>query len=302
MAGTFKSMTDRLSDLAIRGLIRAAFLLPYRWRVPAVGWLTGQILAPLVGWRARIRANLAHVLPDLPRAEVRRLCREVPDNAGRTFIEFYSVEEFHDRMRRAPLVGPGLAVFDAAKAEGRPVVMISGHFANYQAINVAINLHGEQIGVLYRPMNNPYFNKHYVETTRRIAEPIFPRDKRGMAQLIRHLRGGGNVGILIDQFFRNGAALDFFGKPAPTALSAAELALKTDALLLPAFAIRQENGLDFIVEMEEPIPHSDAETMTQDFNRRLEARVRAHMGQWLWIHRRWKPELQRRRAAASIGP
>ena len=299
MAVSVKDLSDRVTDWVIRLLIRGAMVLPYRRRVPAFGWLASRIAAPLIGWNRRIRANLAHVLPDLPEAEIRRICREVTDNAGRTFIEFYSVEEFHELMRDKVLTGPGLAAFDAAKAEGRPVIMISGHFSNYQAINVAFNHYGHQIGVLYRPMNNPYFHEHYIETTRRIAEPIFARDKRGMATLIRHLRGGGNVGILIDQYFNRGEALDFFGKPAPTALSAADLALKSGAELIPAFAIRQPNGIDIEVEVEAPIPHSDAATMTQEFNHRLEARVRQHMGQWLWIHRRWKPERQRRRLAAK---
>ena len=69
----------------------------------------------------------------------------------------------------------------------------------------------------------------------------------------------------------------------------AELALKHNAIMLPVYAIRQENGLDFEIVMHPPIPHTDAKTMTQDLNDGLEALVREHMGQWFWIHRRWKP-------------
>jgi len=78
------------SNLAIRALIGAALLVPYRYRVPMAGWVVSRLVAPLAGYSKRVRDNLAHVMPDLPQTEVRRLMRAVPDNAGRTLIEIYS--------------------------------------------------------------------------------------------------------------------------------------------------------------------------------------------------------------------
>ena len=74
-----------------------------------------------------------------------------------------------------------------------------------------------------------------------------------------------------------------------TSIVPAELALKYDAVMIPVYAIRQPNGLDFEIVMHDPIPHSDAETMTPAINDGLEGLVRQHMDQWFWIHRRWKP-------------
>jgi KDO2-lipid IV(A) lauroyltransferase len=99
--------------------------------------------------------------------------------------------------------------------------------------------------------------------------------------------------------------MDFFGKPAATALSAAELSLKYNAPLVPAYGIRQPNGLDFEIIVEAPIPPSDAITMTKALNASLEAIVHKYPEQWLWMHRRWKPEVierQRKRAAARMRP
>ena len=56
-----------------------------------------------------------------------------------------------------------------------------------------------------------------------------------------------------------------------------------------SYAIRQPDGFDFEITVQQPITHSDPETMTQDVNDGLEALVRQHMDQWFWIHRRWKP-------------
>ena len=118
--------------------------------------------------------------------------------------------------------------------------------------------------------------------------------------MIRFIRSGNAVAILLDQYVNDGAPLTFFGQTAPTSLSAAELALKYDALLVPGYGIRVAGGFEVIVEAS--IPHSDPSTMTQAINDSLEGQVRQNMDQWLWIHRRWKPERQRKRAAAKTRP
>ncbi|MCA3543467.1 MAG: lauroyl acyltransferase, partial [Rhodobacter sp.] len=83
----------RLQDRALRSLIWVLLCLPYAWRVRLCGWLLGRVIGPLAGYDRRVRENLAKILPDLPEAEVRRLSRAVPNNAGRTLIEMYSGEE-----------------------------------------------------------------------------------------------------------------------------------------------------------------------------------------------------------------
>ena len=278
----------RLQDRALRSLIWVLLCLPYAWRVRLCGWLLGRVIGPLAGYDERVRENLARILPDLPASEVRRMARAVPNNAGRTIIEMYSGNELIERAMKHPLSGPGLAELDAAIAAGRPIIVVSGHIGNHDAGRAALIKRGYPFGGLYRPMKNPYFNEHYVAAISKLGTPLFPRDKRGMAAMIRFLRGGGMLGLLIDQHMSHGARLSFFGHDAMTALSAAEMAIKYDALLIPIYAIRLENGLDFRIVVESPIPRGTPEAMTQALNDSLEALVRQHLDQWLWIHRRWK--------------
>ncbi|OWU81509.1 lysophospholipid acyltransferase family protein [Phaeobacter sp. 22II1-1F12B] len=277
------------SNLVLRALIGLALIIPYRWRVPMMGWLVSRVLAPLAGGRKRIRNNLKLVMPELPKADVERLCREVPDNAGRALIELYSGRPFLERAYAAKVTGPGLAALEEARAEGRPVVFMTGHFGNYDAARAHMIHRGYEIGALYRRMANPYFNEHYVRALSAVGTPMFEQGRRGMIEMVRHLKGGGLIAIVGDLHSHGGVAIDFFGKPAVTSTVPAELALKHNAIMLPVYAIRQENGLDFEIVMHPPIPHTDAKTMTQDLNDGLEALVREHMGQWFWIHRRWKP-------------
>lgn len=283
------SLADRLTDLAFRRLIGLALKLPYERRLTIAGWVVARIIAPLAGYRRRVRDNLALVCPDLPRAEVRRLMRAVPDNLGRALVELYSGAEFTGRAARIPITGPGRAPLEVALAARRPVVLATGHIGNYEAVRAAMVARGYPVAALYRPMSNRLFNTHYVAAMEAISQPMFARSNRGMAGMMRFLKAGGMLGILSDQHMGHGARLTFFGRPAMTATSAADLALKFDALLVPIYGIRADNGVDFEIIAEAPIPHGDALAMTQAINDSLEAQVRRRMGQWLWIHRRWKP-------------
>ncbi|AAV95572.1 lysophospholipid acyltransferase family protein [Ruegeria pomeroyi] len=277
--------------LLLRGLIGGMRLLPYDRRIAAMGRLMSAI-GPLVGFSKRIRANLELTCPDLPEAEIARLCRAVPDNAGRAIMEHFSPDEFTRRQQGARVSGPGIAAFDAAIARGKPVMLITAHFGHYLATRAALQARGgKPIGCLYRRMANPFFNEIYVDAFLRTGKPMFEQGRRGMMEMVRSLKQGGIIAIVSDLHAHGGAELSFFGKPAVTSVLNAELALKYDAVLIPCYSVRQENGLDFEIVMHDPVAHTDPITMTQFLNDDLEKMVRQHMGQWFWIHRRWKPWL-----------
>jgi KDO2-lipid IV(A) lauroyltransferase len=280
--------TDFAVNLALRSMIRLALALPYRWRVPLVGWLTRRLAAPLAGYRARARANLRLIWPDMPEPERNRIADEACDNAGRTLIENYSSRELMARVADLPVHGAGMAALAAAQAEGRPVLLLSGHFGNYEAARAALVARGFRIGAFYRPLRNAFFNRHYVKTLAAYGAPVFPQGAGGTAGLVRHLRSGGQMVLLFDLNVVDGEMIDFLGRPAATATSAAELARRYGAEVIPFYAVRQPDGLSFQIELEAPIPHGDPLTMTRALNESLAARVRANPGQWFWIHRRWK--------------
>lgn len=283
------SLTDRLANMVFLAVMGLARMLPYRRRIPTVGWLFAHFLGPLAGWRGRIRANLALARPDLSADEVRALTRSVPDNAGRSMAETYSGAEFTRRIREAdPLDGPGLPDLEAAFDAHRPVIIAGAHFGNYDAMRAALSGRGWPVGGLYRPMNNVAFNRHYVAAITAIAEPLFPRGRAGLAAMLRFLKGGGWLAIGFDQFDHQAPELQFFGLPSRTVLTPAELAIRYDAVLLPVYPIRQPDGLSFRVHVGEPIEHGDPAAMMQALNNDLEAQIRLHMDQWLWVHRRWK--------------
>ncbi len=278
-----------IANTFLSGFIGGMRLLPYEKRIATMGQII-KALAPVVGYTKRIRDNLALTCPELPEPDVNRLCKEVPDNAGRAIMEHFSPEEFVERQKGAKVSGPGVETFDAMVKEGRPMMMITAHFGHYLAARVALqNRSTKPIGCLFRRMANPYFNDRYVDAFCQTGEPMFEQGRRGMMEMVRSLKKGGIIAIVSDLHAHGGKAMSFFGKPAATSTLNAELAIKYNAVMIPVYAIRQPNGLDFEIILHEPVEHSDPDTMTQQINDDLEAVVRQNMGQWFWIHRRWKP-------------
>ena len=275
-------------NLAYRAIIGALLVLPYETRLRFGGWLISRLVAPLAGYGSRVRKNLALVWPDLPQDRVEALVRAVPANAGRTLIEQFSPAEFKAVVADTPVSGPGLAALFAARASGKGVVLVSGHIGNYDVVRAVLAAQGHAVGGLFKPLSNRYFDPYYRDTIDRISTPAFAKGRRGLAGMVQHLRAGGLIGMLIDQHQIRAPQLRFFGHPARTALSAAELALKYDTLLVPCYAIRQPDGMHFELVVEDPVAPGTPEAMTQALNDSLEARVRQHPEQYFWIHRRWK--------------
>ena len=277
-----------LVNLAARGLIGLALVLPYPWRIGFVGWLMRRVIGPYAGYSARARENLALIWPDRPEAERASIAEASLDNAGRTLIENYSTRAFLARAQKIEPEGPGYAALIAARDARRPVILVSGHFGNYEAARASLVARGFDIGGLYRNLSNRYFNAHYVQTMQAFGGPVFPQGRAGTAGFVRHLKAGGQLVLLFDQDVGGAPALPFLGAPARTATSAADLALRLGADLIPFFATRQPDGISFRVTLDAPVPHGAPEAMMLEVTRALETRIMAHPGQWFWIHRRWK--------------
>ncbi|MGZ2259253.1 lysophospholipid acyltransferase family protein [Roseobacter sp. A03A-229] len=283
-------LKDRVVSALIIGIIRLLTLLPYRRRVPASGWVLSNVVGPLIGYRQRVRDNLSLIFPEMPVEEKERLARAVPNHIGRTLAELFSPKDLVKTAADTPVTGDGIAALEEARQAGRPIILVSGHFGNYDIARSVLIQRGHQVGGLYRAMNYRGFNDFYVSRIAQVGTPLFLRGRRGMGEMVKFLKAGNAIALLIDQHMSAGAPLTFFGHTAYTALSAAELALRYDALLMPCYAVRQSDGLSFEVVIEAPVAHSTPEEMTQALNDSLEAQVRAHMAQWLWVHRRWKSQ------------
>ncbi|MEM1234361.1 MAG: lauroyl acyltransferase [Pseudomonadota bacterium] len=277
-----------IENALFRSVIAALKLLPYDRRLNAMSWTTRRLIGPLVNYKRRALRNLSMIYPDWSDARRHDVADQVLDTLARTIIENYSPDDFRARIANHDIEGPGLAAALKAKDEGKAILFSSGHWSNHEATRTALDLKGFKVGGIYNPMKNPYFNEHYVESIAHVSGPIFPRGKEGLRGFLDFLRDGGHGFLLHDVYFKRGEWMNFLGKPARTAFSAADLALKYDALLIPYFNTRQPDGVSFKIELCEPIPHTTPREMTRKLMDLLEEKIERDPGQWLWIHKRWK--------------
>ena len=244
-------------------------------------------MALLPDFRRRIDGNLRMIFPEVRAEERARVRRGVADNFGRTFVETFSARDFQKRAPWSEPAGPGWEALEAARAEGRGALLVGGHFGQWEAVRGALKARGIEVGALYRPMNNPWLERTYLENMSEHGAPMLPRGGAGMRELIRHLKGGGVVAILLDQYVVDGVPIDFLGRPAPTGTAIAALAGRFKVPMIPAYGTRQPDGVQIAIDFEEPLAPGTAEAMTQAAADSLAARVRATPGQYYWLHRRW---------------
>jgi len=286
---TFDTATrsDWIIDRALRGIIATALALPYKRRVAWFGAMIEKGGAPLAGYRKRAEDQLALIWPDMDAGARRALANKVCNNFGRTMIENYSGADFAAQIKHATVDGAGLAPLEQARADGRPVLFVTGHFGNHEAPRQALVQRGYTIGGLYRPIANPYFNAHYEKNMLEMSGAVFAQGRKGTIGFVRMLKDGGMGTLLFDVRAGGFLAIPFMGHPAHTATSVADIALKIDALVIPYFGIRQTDGLNFDVAVEAPIDLTTPTQMMANITARLEARIHANPEQWFWVHRRW---------------
>ena len=121
-----------------------------------------------------------------------------------------------------------------------------------------------------------------------VKNKFIPKGKDAAKAIVKELKNGGNVGILVDQKLNNGIAVPFFGNDAMTAPAIAQFALKFNSKIVPANIIRHK-GQKFTVKFYQPIEienKSVLQIMTE-INAILEDWIRQNPSQWFWVHKRW---------------
>jgi KDO2-lipid IV(A) lauroyltransferase len=257
-------------------------------RSRALGVLVGLVVRYFPIARRRVDRELRRVYPDMPRSERMVLCHKMGRNMGRTLFEILHCTEFQTLHERNIVSGPGLATLQQAHAIGKGAIIVSGHFGQWEAIRSALKARGMETGAVYRPQTNRHYERRLFAGIEAGGKPILATGKIGTRALVRHIRKGGFIAILLDEKYTDGARLPFLGHPALTSLAAAQLALKYDLPMVPAFGTRTGDGTQFNVEFDAAIAPSDSLTMTQTFNDNLSDRILNDPDQWYWMLHRWK--------------
>lgn len=255
-------------------------------------------VGPLTGRHRVAIANLRHAFPDKPEAELQEIARGMWGNMARLAAEYVLLEKIFDYNPDDPEKGilevEGAEIFARLKEERKPRIFFTAHTGNFELLPICAASYGLEVTALFRPPNNPYIAKKVLEARRMTMGGLIPSKAGAVWALASVLEDGGNVGMLVDQFFQFGPRVEFFGRKAMTSPLLPRLARQFEADIYPARCIRLPGGrfrLQLFDKIELPRNAKgkiDIDASCQMLNATVEGWIREYPDQWMWFHKRWK--------------
>jgi len=242
--------------------------------------------------------NLRCAYPEKDMAELVGIAKGVFRHVGIVAAEFFELPYITKETLPEWVEFEGLENFQHAVAQNKGVLSIVAHFGNWELMTIALPLVAQPMNIIYRPLDSPILDDLMAWVRTLHGNVLVPKEG-SIKKIFRLLRENQAMGILSDQNVaaREGIFVDFFGRPACTAVGTAVLAMRTGAPVIPAFMPRMPNGkYKFIIKPPVEITVTDDDEAdiianTQRFTRVVEEMIRQYPDQWFWIHQRWKTKL-----------
>jgi Kdo2-lipid IVA lauroyltransferase/acyltransferase len=240
--------------------------------------------------------NLEIAFPEKSKRERKKILRALFIGLGRQLAEFCMFPGYTKENVSQVIVYEGIENFEAASARGKGVIFLTAHLGGWELSSFMHSLHGHPMHIVVRKLDNPYVDRLVTRLRTLHGNTVFDKDDYARG-LLAALRSGETVGILMDTNMTppQGIFVDFFGVPACTASGLARVALKTDAAVLPGFAVWDPELGKYRLLMAPALTlirsadnEADIRANTALFNQVLESYIRKYPEQWLWVHRRWK--------------
>lgn len=260
-------------------------------RASEIGASIGKFVGPKLRAHQTACYNLKRSFPDYTEAEIHSIVMGMWDNLGRIVAEFPHMPKLSGESLWKRVTIKGQENLVHAKQSGKGIILYSGHIGNWEIGPKASYEFGFPLMLVYRPANNKYVETLYRKSRANSHAGLYPKGKESARNILRTLKEGGYVGMLVDQKMNDGIPIPFFGRDAMTASAMADIALKMGCPLVGARVIRTK-GAHFVVEILPPlsIEGKDNKAIMTEVNVLFEKWIRENPSQWLWLHRRWPRE------------
>jgi Kdo2-lipid IVA lauroyltransferase/acyltransferase len=305
---TTPSLRHRLEHFAVVSVVTALRLLPMR-AVLGVGSLLGLAFYAFDGAHRRLALrNLTSAFPIRTPRECRVIARGMFSHFGRLLTVLLKFSTMSSAQMLAHVEFDGEERVVHAHAQGRGVLLFTGHFGFWEINALVHALAIQPMSVLARPLDNPLLHD-LLESVRTATGNSVIYRRGAIRRVLRALDANQAVAVLIDQHIHTADSVyvDFFNRPAATTSALAALALRTGAPVVPVFALPLPGGR-FRMVYEHPVdpPRTDDPDAIRQFTQRctdvLEMYVRRYPELWLWMHRRWRDADARGEAVRGMFP
>jgi KDO2-lipid IV(A) lauroyltransferase len=233
--------------------------------------------------------NLKIIDHKISNDEIKKVIRNMWKNYGITFIEYIYLKYFHKNNSYVN-VKDEANLLQIIK-ENKPVIFVSGHFANFELMSMEITKKGIPLATVYRPLNNFFLNP-FMEFLRKkyICKNQIKKGIGGVRESINYLKKKNSIALMIDQRVSEGEKIEFFNKSAFTTTLPAQLSIKFNIDILPVY-IERDRENNYKIEFQKRIQPKDFANkldLTKKLNRVLEKMVVRNLYQWILTHNRWK--------------
>jgi KDO2-lipid IV(A) lauroyltransferase len=254
--------------------------------------MAGRLAVHLNPERRRIAAtNIALCFPELDPAAQKALVRANLCDVGMMLAEFALGWMGSDRaIAKVPVTVDGLEHLEAARAAGRGVLLVGGHFSHLE-LSARLVSSRIRIAGMYRRMDSEVFEFAVLRSRLHYADAMF--DKDDIRGTVRYLKAGGTLWYAPDQDMRSkdNVFVPFFGVPAATITATHHLARLSNALVIPFYHRRLPGDAGYAMRLGAPLedfPSDDAARDTERVNAQIEQMAREAPEQYLWVHKRFK--------------
>lgn len=249
-------------------------------------------------WRHKVvMDNLEIAFPEKSVEERNQLASDSWAQMARSLVEYVYIDEIFD-MDGESAESENIEVRNAGqfiklRDDGLPAILFTGHIANFELLPLIAARFGLVVHSLFRQPNNPHAASHVANARKEISKNLIASGSGAAFKLVTALERNEHVGLLVDQKFRRGIKIPFFGKDAPTNTLLAKLARRYDCPVHGARCIRLPDGrfrLEISDELVLPRDKNgdvDVRGTTELVTNIVEGWVREYPEQWLWMHRRW---------------
>ena len=255
-----------------------------------LGFLIGIIFGPLFKSKKQIVKNLEKANIQ-KKQNLKKIASNVLGNYGRIFAEYVHLEDFRNNKLNKYISIEGNEHLNDLRKSKKKAIFISGHFNNFELMAMQIEKVGIELAAIYRPLNNVFLNKTMEKIrTENICKNQIKKGRAGSREIIRNVKSGKSIAIMIDQRVREGVKVNFFKHLATTTTIPAQLIKKYDCELVPVYIERIKNN-HFKMFVSKPIKINNKKSIveiTKFLNDLLERMILRNIDQWIWTHNRWK--------------
>ena len=255
-----------------------------------LGFLIGRFFGPIFRSKKLIIENIKKSNIAI-KQNYKQVANNVLGNYGRIFSEYPFLKNFRNGDLDNFIEINGKNYLELIKKEKKTVVFVSGHFNNFELMAMQIEKAGIELSAIYRPLNNTFLNKIMEQIRKKyICKNQIKKGIAGTRQIIKDLKKGNSVALMIDQRVREGSKVKFFGNLATTTTIPAQLIKKYKCELVPIY-IERKDKYHFKMHISKPIKVSSKKTnedITLFLNAVLEKMILKNIDQWIWTHDRWK--------------